>query len=159
MKVGIIGGGIGGLATAAGLQRAGVDVAVFERYDRPAVSGSGISLFGNGMAALAALGLAGPAREMGAVPGGLGAYGETEAVAVWKVAGLLCRELLDRFFGEDAFPAGCAVVQEHLIELHHVGCGRKKSAGGHRLPLVTATDEEVARVRGCLDRLGLLVAA
>jgi len=33
------------------------------------------------------------------------------------------------------------------------------AVGGHRLPLVTATDEEAAQVRGCLDRLGLLVAA
>jgi 4-hydroxy-tetrahydrodipicolinate synthase len=33
------------------------------------------------------------------------------------------------------------------------------AVGGHRLPLVPATDEEVAQVRGCLDRLGLLVAA
>jgi 4-hydroxy-tetrahydrodipicolinate synthase len=31
--------------------------------------------------------------------------------------------------------------------------------GGHRLPLVPATADEVARVRGCLDRLGLLVHA
>jgi 4-hydroxy-tetrahydrodipicolinate synthase len=31
--------------------------------------------------------------------------------------------------------------------------------GGHRLPLVDATDDEVARVRDCLERLGLLVAA
>jgi 4-hydroxy-tetrahydrodipicolinate synthase len=31
--------------------------------------------------------------------------------------------------------------------------------GAHRLPLVPPTDEEVAQVRGCLERLGLLVAA
>jgi 4-hydroxy-tetrahydrodipicolinate synthase len=31
--------------------------------------------------------------------------------------------------------------------------------GGHRLPLVDATEDEVAEVRGCLERLGLLVAA
>jgi 4-hydroxy-tetrahydrodipicolinate synthase len=31
--------------------------------------------------------------------------------------------------------------------------------GGHRLPLVSASDEEVAQVRSCLERLGLLVAA
>ena len=31
--------------------------------------------------------------------------------------------------------------------------------GGHRLPLVDATDAEVAAVRGCLERLGLLVHA
>jgi len=31
--------------------------------------------------------------------------------------------------------------------------------GGHRLPLVDATGDEVAKVRDCLERLGLLVAA
>jgi 4-hydroxy-tetrahydrodipicolinate synthase len=31
--------------------------------------------------------------------------------------------------------------------------------GGHRLPLVDATEEEVAAVRSCLERLGLLVHA
>jgi 4-hydroxy-tetrahydrodipicolinate synthase len=31
--------------------------------------------------------------------------------------------------------------------------------GGHRLPLVPATEVELAEVRGCLDRLGLLVPA
>jgi 4-hydroxy-tetrahydrodipicolinate synthase len=31
--------------------------------------------------------------------------------------------------------------------------------GGHRLPLVEASDEEAAAVRGCLERLGLLVRA
>jgi 2-polyprenyl-6-methoxyphenol hydroxylase-like FAD-dependent oxidoreductase len=72
MRIGIVGAGIGGLATAVGLHRAGMDVTVFERHDRPTVSGSGLSLFGNGLVALAALGLAGPAREIGAVPGAIG---------------------------------------------------------------------------------------
>ena len=31
--------------------------------------------------------------------------------------------------------------------------------GGHRLPLVAANEDEIAAVRGCLERLGLLVAA
>jgi len=31
-------------------------------------------------------------------------------------------------------------------------------AGGHRLPLVDASEDELARVRSCLERLGLLVA-
>jgi 4-hydroxy-tetrahydrodipicolinate synthase len=33
------------------------------------------------------------------------------------------------------------------------------AVGGHRLPLVDASSDEVARVRGCLERLGLLVPA
>jgi len=33
------------------------------------------------------------------------------------------------------------------------------AVGGHRLPLVPPTEEEVAAVRACLERLGLLVAA
>ena len=33
-----------------------------------------------------------------------------------------------------------------------------RRVGGHRLPLVAATEDEVERVRGCLERLGLLVA-
>jgi 4-hydroxy-tetrahydrodipicolinate synthase len=33
------------------------------------------------------------------------------------------------------------------------------AVGGHRLPLVPPTDDEVAEVRGCLERLGLLVRA
>ncbi len=32
------------------------------------------------------------------------------------------------------------------------------AVGGHRLPLVDPTENEVAQVRGCLERLGLLVA-
>ena len=31
--------------------------------------------------------------------------------------------------------------------------------GGHRLPLVTADADEIEQVRGCLERLGLLVHA
>jgi 2-polyprenyl-6-methoxyphenol hydroxylase-like FAD-dependent oxidoreductase len=57
MRVGIIGAGIGGLVTAAGLQRAGADVTVFERAPRPLDVGSGLSLWGNAFTALDAVGL------------------------------------------------------------------------------------------------------
>jgi 4-hydroxy-tetrahydrodipicolinate synthase len=33
------------------------------------------------------------------------------------------------------------------------------AVGGHRLPIPPPTDDEIAAVRGCLERLGLLVAA
>lgn len=60
MRVAVIGAGIGGLAVAHGLQRAGADVVVLERSPRPRRSGSGLSVFGNGWTALDAVG-AGPA--------------------------------------------------------------------------------------------------
>lgn len=59
MKVTVVGGGIAGLAVAAGLQRAGASVMVRERQRDATQNGSGLSLFGNGFAALRALGLAG----------------------------------------------------------------------------------------------------
>ncbi|WP_067972426.1 FAD-dependent oxidoreductase [Nocardiopsis trehalosi] len=56
MRVIVIGGGIGGLALAAGLRRHGVDVAVHERdTDLSATGGYHITLDGNAQAALAEL--------------------------------------------------------------------------------------------------------
>ncbi|MCO8274941.1 FAD-dependent oxidoreductase [Actinoplanes sp. TRM 88003] len=54
-RVAIIGAGIGGLATAIGLQRHGWDVAVFERSGPNSQVGAGLSLFANGFRALDAL--------------------------------------------------------------------------------------------------------
>jgi len=55
--IAIIGGGIGGLATALCLSRSGVDVRVFERRKYLREEGSGLSLWPNGTAVLAYLGL------------------------------------------------------------------------------------------------------
>ncbi|BBX64574.1 monooxygenase [Mycobacterium saskatchewanense] len=60
MKVVVAGGGIGGLAVASGLQRAGWETVVLERAADPEPPRAGLSLFGNGFRALDALGL-GPA--------------------------------------------------------------------------------------------------
>lgn len=70
LRVGVVGAGIGGLAVAVGLQRAGADVTVFERSDARSADGSGLSLFGNGLAALDALGLRAARRDRGIVAGG-----------------------------------------------------------------------------------------
>ncbi|MEU3562364.1 MULTISPECIES: FAD-dependent monooxygenase [unclassified Kitasatospora] len=53
----VVGGGIGGLASAIGLRLAGWDVTVVERSDVLEDAGAGISLAANGMRALAALGV------------------------------------------------------------------------------------------------------
>ena len=59
MRVAVIGAGIGGLSTAIGLQRAGADVTLLELATQLRPGGSGLSIFGNGRAALKSLGLAG----------------------------------------------------------------------------------------------------
>ncbi|MGK5684256.1 FAD-dependent oxidoreductase [Actinoplanes sp. URMC 104] len=56
-RVAVIGAGIGGLATAIGLQRHGWDVTVFERDRTASPAGAGLSLFGNAFRALDCLGL------------------------------------------------------------------------------------------------------
>lgn len=57
MRIAIIGAGIGGLVTAAGLQRDGHAVTILERRPQPGAIGAGISLFGNSFAALTSIGL------------------------------------------------------------------------------------------------------
>ena len=65
MRVVVAGAGIAGLLTAIGLHRAGVDVTVLERTTELAPVGAGISLFGNGLAGLAAVGLADRVQALG----------------------------------------------------------------------------------------------
>lgn len=64
MRIGIIGGGIGGLAAAVGLQRAGADVTVLERTPGPRPGGSGLSLFGNAFTALDTIGIGNALRQV-----------------------------------------------------------------------------------------------
>lgn len=61
----IAGGGIGGLAAAVALQRAGQRVRVFERAEAVRASGLGITLSPNAMVALDALGLASTVLDLG----------------------------------------------------------------------------------------------
>ncbi|MEX0762995.1 MAG: FAD-dependent monooxygenase [Dehalococcoidia bacterium] len=63
----MIGGGIGGMASAIALRRAGIQTTAYESSERPAASGAGIVLAANSMKALAMLGLADTVTEAGAV--------------------------------------------------------------------------------------------
>jgi 4-hydroxy-tetrahydrodipicolinate synthase len=86
------------------------------------------------------------------------------------VVGPQVQELVRRFRAGDL--AGARALDEQLrpaIELLRVATNPiaikaalellGHTVGGHRLPLVAATDEERASVRACLDRLGLLATA
>jgi 2-polyprenyl-6-methoxyphenol hydroxylase-like FAD-dependent oxidoreductase len=58
VKVVVAGGGIGGLAAALAVRRAGAEVLVFERAEALAEVGSGLAVWPNGRRALASLGIA-----------------------------------------------------------------------------------------------------
>lgn len=65
-KVAVVGGGIGGLAAACLLARAGDDVTLFERVEAPKPVGAGFLLQPTGLAVLSALGLYDAVRQAGA---------------------------------------------------------------------------------------------
>lgn len=67
MKAIVVGAGIGGLSAGIGLQRAGVEVKVFERMKELREVGSGLTLWTNAMRALGKLGVAGPIGARGAI--------------------------------------------------------------------------------------------
>ena len=69
MKAVVIGAGLAGLATAHGLQAAGVEVSVVERSAPARSQGSGLSLFANGLTALRTVGLG---AHIAALTGGHG---------------------------------------------------------------------------------------
>src|SRR5205085_3848643 len=62
----VIGGGIGGLCTAIGLQQAGVESVVYEQAERLSQVGAGVTLWANAMKALRKLGLADAVINTGA---------------------------------------------------------------------------------------------
>ncbi len=66
LRVAVVGAGIGGLAAASGLQRAGAEVIVLEQAARFLPRGSGLTLFPNGFAALRSLGLEDRVRAVAA---------------------------------------------------------------------------------------------
>ncbi|MQS06770.1 FAD-dependent monooxygenase [Streptomyces alkaliphilus] len=68
-RVMVVGGGVGGLATAVALHARGVPVGVLERSAAESGAGSGLTLWPNGVRALEAIGL-GPAVREHSLPGG-----------------------------------------------------------------------------------------
>jgi 2-polyprenyl-6-methoxyphenol hydroxylase-like FAD-dependent oxidoreductase len=69
VKAIVAGGGIGGLAVAAGLHRRGWDVTVLEQTGAFGVVGSAISLWPNAFRALAAVGATVPDDRLGGMAG------------------------------------------------------------------------------------------
>ncbi|GAB3519600.1 FAD-dependent monooxygenase [Arthrobacter monumenti] len=83
MRVGIIGGGIGGLCAAIGLERHGADVDVFERATSIEPVGAGLSIFGNGLAALDSIGVGQRFRELTDSHGAVTSGGQRRPDGTW----------------------------------------------------------------------------
>jgi 2-polyprenyl-6-methoxyphenol hydroxylase-like FAD-dependent oxidoreductase len=106
----IVGGGIGGLAAAVALGRAGVEVAVFERAPELREVGAGISLWANATRALKGLGLYDDVRSSGAAE----LEGELRSWRGDLILGIAAEDLRERF-GEANVAVHRADLQKALL--------------------------------------------
>lgn len=107
----VVGGGIGGLAAARGLVRAGWGVQVFEQAPEFRPLGAGITLAPNAVRALDALGLGGALRNRAMAQG---AAGVRTSSGRWIMRGRL--DALEAMFGVPAFALHRADLHQLLID-------------------------------------------
>jgi len=120
----IIGGGIGGLATAIAVRQAGFEVEVFEQAPALKEVGSGLSLWRNALAALDRLGVCGVARSMG-VAGQSGGFRSPD--------GRLLLQMKAEAFGETSAEGIILLLHRaELLELLLDAAGRETVTVGAR---------------------------
>ncbi|MFF8378023.1 FAD-dependent monooxygenase [Streptomyces sp. NPDC015661] len=159
----VVGGGIGGLAAAIGLRRAGWEVTVLERAAALGDAGAGISLHANGMRALDALGVGAEVREAARpqytggtrVPGG-GWLARMDGAALERALGTpivgIPRAALHRLL-RAALPDGCPTVGAEVTSLDLTAPGRVGVVTGdgvREADLVVAADGVNSCLRGLL---------
>jgi 2-polyprenyl-6-methoxyphenol hydroxylase-like FAD-dependent oxidoreductase len=145
MKVAVVGAGIGGLAVATILARAGHDVTILERFAEAKPLGSGLMLQPTGLAALDRLGLREEIEALGA--------------PITRLHGMTDRgtTVLDLDYG--GLLPGLNAVAVHRAALHGV-LWRAFAASGARIVMereVATADEDAAGIRLC-DATGTVLA-
>jgi 2-polyprenyl-6-methoxyphenol hydroxylase-like FAD-dependent oxidoreductase len=138
--VAVVGAGVGGLAVATLLARAGHRVTLLERFDKPAPVGSGLMLQPTGLAALARLGLLDEIAALGA--------------RITRLHGTTDRGATVFDLGYEDLSAGLHALAVHRAALHGV-LWRAFAASGARIGMARA----VAQVDEQADRILLRDAA
>lgn len=115
MKIAIIGGGIGGLAAAVGLQKLGLDTQIYERAQSFKPLGAGIGIGSNAMLALRKLGVADDTLQSG-IP----LYEQRFLNGDFKVMNTIDFTLLKKRFGEENIAIQRADLHESLYNAINV---------------------------------------
>ena len=131
LNIAIVGAGIGGLASAAFLARAGHRVTVFDRFEAPRPVGSGLVIQPVGLGVLDTVGLGGAARALGAPIRALEGYEAGNGLRV-----------LDVGYGGDPDDVALAI---HRASLFGLLLGAARTAGAR---IVTGAEVASAPLRG-----------
>lgn len=127
----VVGAGIGGLATALALQRAGIRVSVYEQAQALAEIGAGLTLASNGCLVLQHLGVAAVLADLGVVPG----HGAVKHYRTGKTLVDIPRGAtqVERY--------GAPYCQIHRNDLHQALVAAVRSADPHCLHLGCALED------------------
>ncbi|KGT91649.1 monooxygenase [Erwinia typographi] len=135
MKAIVIGAGIGGMCTAIGLKRFGIETEVFEAVKEIKPVGAAISIWPNGVKCLNFLGMKEPLRRLGGPMQSM-AYKDFQAGNTLTQFSL---EPLVADSGERPYPVARAELQAMLLDTY----GREKVQFGKRVARVEQDDSGV----------------
>lgn len=135
MKAIVIGGGIGGMSCAIALEKAGIEVEVFEAVKEMKPVGAAISIWPNGVKCLNALGMKAALRALG---GNMAYMAYHDAVTGAALTRFSMSPLVQQV-GEFPYPVARAELQAMLIDTF----GRQRVNFGKRVIQVEQSDNGV----------------
>jgi len=135
MKAIVIGGGIGGMSSAIALEKAGIDVEVYEAVQEMKPVGAAISIWPNGVKCLNALGMKAALRELGGNMAFMAYHDGATGVPLTRFS----MAPLVQQVGEYPYPVARTELQAMLIDTF----GRERVQFGKRVIQVEQTADGV----------------